>query len=70
MHHEAVRGSTKAMYTRRWYSILSIGIQKAVAANLSGVDNVSLDNISAFVDFEELCTTCVNLLEVNRLPMN
>ena len=68
-HHDAVRASTKAMYTRRWYSILSIGIQKAVAANLSGIDNASFDNISAYVDFEELCCSYANLSEVSRLPM-
>ena len=67
-HNEAVWGATKAMYTRRWYSILSIGIQKAVSANLSGIDNASLDNVCAHVDFEELCTSCVSLSEVSRLP--
>lgn len=70
LHNEAVRGATRAMYTRRSYSMLSIGVQKAVAANFSGVDNVSFQNINVHVDFEELCTTCVNLSDVSRLPMN
>ena len=70
LHQESTRTTAKAMYTRRWYAILSVGIQKAVAANLSGVDNCSLDNVHSFVAFDELFHACANLSEVSRLPMH
>ena len=68
-HQESARAAARAMYTRRWYAILSIGIQKAVTANLLGIDNHSLDNVGCFVDFDELFHVCANQSEVSRLPL-
>ena len=70
LHQETVRQAAKAMYLRRWYSILSVGIQRAVAANLSGVDNTSLENFGVSVAFDELFHACANLSEVSRMPMH
>ena len=69
-HEENVRQAAKAMYLRRWYGILSVGVQKAVAANLSGVDNASLDNFGVAATFDELFHACANLSEVSRKPFN
>ena len=61
----ALRGSFYVIFSRRWWGILSMAVQRAVAANLVGAD-WPLIGMAPQPDLEELMT-CVDITEPSRL---
>lgn len=55
------------MYKRKWYGVLSCAIQKAVAWNITGTDELQFEPLHPAPEFEEMCATWVDAPRVCRM---